>query len=259
MKNKKRGQVAIWVILGIILLASILLFFFLRGGPGIDKYPTVDDVFDVETYLSQCVRENVDEVVDIMLPQGGFVAPENYVYFDNTNIEYLCENIGFYEPCISQHPMLLNEMEQEIKSYVEPRVNDCLAQMGGAFEDRGADVVFADSLDPRIEVDLGDDKISLIVEKKMTISKEGEVRTFDKFNAVVKSPAFNLASIASEIAAQEAVYCYFEFVGYSILYPRYKVTKFAMSEPTEIYTIEDGQSGKKMNIAIRGCAIPPGF
>ena len=37
------------------------------------------------------------------------------------------------------------------------------------------------------------------------------------------------------------------------------IKPFTMSEPTTIYQITDTKSGKFMNIAIRSCAIPPGF
>jgi hypothetical protein len=255
----KRGQATIWIILAIILVATILIFFFFESGPGIDVPFGEEGTYDVESFMKQCVREHVDDVVEIMLPRGGFVNPGNSVYFDETNIEYLCQNIGFYEPCINQHPMLLNEMKQEIDDYLEPKLDECLEIMTDEFQKRGTEVIFADSSDPEVEVSFGNDRIFLEIEKKMTVAKGEDVRTFERFNIEITSPVYNLANIAVEIASQEATYCYFEYVGYSILYPRYKIKKYAMSIPTKIYTIEDSRSGEIMNIAVRGCAIPPGF
>jgi hypothetical protein len=256
---KKIGQATIWILLAIILVATMLIFFFFNRAPRIEVPYGEEGTYDVESFITQCVREHVDDVVDIILPQGGFVNPENSVFFDETNIEYLCENIGFYEPCINQHPMLLNEMKLEIENYIEPRVKDCLDIMEDEFQKRGAEVIFADSKEPEVEVDFGEDRVFLDVKKKMTITKEEDIRTFERFEIEIANPLYNLASIAIEIASQEATYCYFEYVGYSILYPRYKITKYTMSEPTKIYTIKDTKSGKMMNIAVRGCAIPPGF
>ena len=62
-----------------------------------------------------------------------------------------------------------------------------------------------------------------------------------------------------EISNQEAKYCYFEYVGYMLLYPKMDIEKFAMSDSTKIYTLKDKKSDKEMNIAIRSCAIPPGI
>jgi len=60
------------------------------------------------------------------------------------------------------------------------------------------------------------------------------------------------------IAGYEARYCYFDYAGYSLNYPRYKVTAHEMSEPTTIYMINDTDTGKYLMTAVRGCAIPPG-
>ena len=91
------------------------------------------------------------------------------------------------------------------------------------------------------------------------MEKNGQTMKYNEFNADIKSPLYNLAKIAIEIASQQAKFCYFEYVGYMILYPRYSIDVFAMSDSTKIYSIEDRESGKKLNIAIRSCAIPPGI
>ena len=93
----------------------------------------------------------------------------------------------------------------------------------------------------------------------MTIKNNEETRDFEKFDFQFSSPIFNLANIAIEIADQEAKYCYFEYVGYSIIYPRYQISLFTMSDSTRIYTIKDTKTKKEMNIAIRGCALPQGL
>ena len=127
-KINRRGQVALWVILGVILAASVLLFFALTREPTITRPLQGDVSFDVQSYLQECVGEHVEEAVGTMLPQGGFITPRNPVYFDNTYIEYLCENVGLYEPCINQHPMFMYDLKKEIKEYLldELRMRRCL-------------------------------------------------------------------------------------------------------------------------------------
>ena len=126
------------------------------------------------------------------------------------------------------------------------------------FERKQGDVAF-DSSPPLVSVDFGRDKIFITVEKETTVTKLGESNTFDSFDFEINSPLYNLATIAMEIADQEAKYCYFENVGYGVVYPRYNIEVFRMSDSTKIYTIRDTKSGEVMNIAIRGCAIPHGL
>ena len=152
--------------------------------------------------------------------------------------------------------MLLNDMKLEIKNYIEPRVDSCFVELKSELEKRRSEVTL-NNMD--IEVALGSERVYVDIDREMIISKLGEANRFDNFDAEVQSPSYDLGSIAMEIASQEAQYCYFEYVGYMILYPDFKITKTPMSDSTIIYSILHKKSGKEMNIAIRGCAIPPGL
>jgi hypothetical protein len=257
--NSKSGQAMIWIILGVVLAASILLFFVITREPTIIRPPSSDVSFDAESFLDECTSKYVNEAVNIMLPQGGFLKPRNPVYFNNTKIEYFCENVGLYDGCVNQHPMLIYDLETEIKNYLKEngRMIKCLDEMKREFSDRGADI--SAPLSPTVGVELDYDKVIVHLEDEMKITKLGETRTIKEFRIEVKSPLYDLALIANEIASQEAKYCHFEYVGYNVLYPKYKVSKYAMSQPIRIYTILDKKSGKEMNIAIRSCAIPAGY
>jgi hypothetical protein len=253
----RRGQLAVWVIVAVILVASILLFLLIDRKVGLLTPGEGEATFDVESYIGSCSNRLVKDVTDSMLPQGGFVKPNNTVMFNNINIEYICENVGFYEPCIQQHPLLIREMENEIKANIFSDVNDCFDKMKSEFESRGSKVNFRS--DMNLDVDLQKDKVVLNIKRKVEITKNDETRSGESFVITIPNPTYNLARIAAEIADQEAKYCNFEFVGYNIIYPRYQIKKYSLSNPTDVYTIIDLHSGKQMNIAIRGCAVPAGI
>lgn len=257
MAEKVRAQIAIWVVVAVVLVASIILFFLIQKQIIVTTPGGSEATFDVESYIKTCSSGFVNEVVDKMLPQGGFVSPKNTVKFNDINIEYTCKNSGFYKPCIQQHPMLITEMENEIKNTIFSEVDKCFLEMESSFKKRGSQVSL--DRDMNLNVDLQQDKIILNIQRKIKIERNDETRRGEFYNVEIPSPAYNLAKIAAEISDQESRYCYFEFVGFGILYPRYEVKKFQMSEPTKIYTIKDLRSGKEMNIAIRSCAIPAGI
>lgn len=254
-KNIK-GQVSIWVVVAIVLLGSVIIYFMIDRNSRISREGEGEAVFDVQSYLESCSRDFVEEIVDEMLPQGGLVVPENYATFNDLKVEFICKNNGYYEPCIQQHPLLIREMENEIKNYTEDKIEECFDEMVEEFTRRGSEV----SMNPNMEynVELDEDKITLDIKREMRIVKDGESRRGEQYIIEIKNPVYNLGRIAAEIADQEARFCYFEFVGFSILYPRYEVDKYTMSETTHVYTIRDLQSQKEMNIAIRGCAIQVG-
>ena len=252
--NNKRGQVAIFVIVAIIIVILILLFFFLRGEKKPISKKTIEN--DPRSFIDSCVKENVNEVVDKILPLGGFIKPWHSKLYNNLNITYLCYNIGNYHPCLNEHPMLMNEIKNEIKEYIEPRISQCFDLYKFEMEKRDVKVL----LNPmKLDVDFGPSRIYIDIERKVSIFNKDEKYSLDNFNIDIISPLYDMTRIAMEIASQEAKYCYFEYVGYMILYPKFKIKVFPMSYSTKIYTIIDKNSKKEMNIAIRSCAIPAGF
>jgi len=263
MLKDKKAQIAIWVVLALVLAGSIILFFTLGRGPKLVGPGDAGVVFDEEAYITSCVNDIVEESLDAILPRGGFKIPLNSRNFNDTKlgelvqVEYICENRGFYYPCIQQHPMLLNEMKAEIRKDIAPRISGCFDSFKEEVENAQGNVIFDSPLD--IEVYLEPDRIFIDVKRDVRITKQEETRRFRGVRVETISPVYNLAVLAMEIASQEADYCYFEYVGYKTFYPRYTVKKYVLSDYTRIYTLIDTETDEHMNIAVRSCAIPPGL
>ena len=254
MKLNKRGQIAIWVILAILIIVGIILLFLTRGKLIPEAEEKVEE--DPRGYIDNCVRKNVNDAIDIMLPQGGAIKPEHSKLYKNINVSYLCYNRGNYYPCVNEHPLLIKEMSEEIKIYIEPRVEQCFEDYKREMNKRNVEV----SLEPMtIGVELAPERVYVDIDRKVSISQKGESYSLNEFNIEIINPVYNLARVAMEIASQEAEYCYFEYVGYMILYPEFKINLDTMSDSTKIYIIKDKKSSKEINIAIRSCAIPPGL
>lgn len=236
----------------LILAAVILVFLAIRRPASI----SITEESDPKSFISRCARDSINEAADLMLMQGGFVSPENFKLYQNAKITYLCENIGNYLPCISQHPMLLNEMKKEIENYITPKLDSCFSQLKTELEKRNNQVEINQM---NLDISLAPNRISSSIQRKLTITKNSETRAFENFDTEVISPLYDLALIAMEIANQEAKYCYFEYLGYMILYPRFHIEKTSLSDSTKIYKIKDTHSSKELVIATRSCAIPPGI
>lgn len=252
--QNKRGQIAIFAIIAVVIVAMILIIFFMMKGnkPG----TTLSDQSDPTKYIKDCTKKATEDTVKAMLPQGGFVSPSNYKLWDDKKVSYLCLNMGNYLPCISQHPMFLNEMKQEIKQSIIPQIESCYVSLRSELEKRQNSVEFGPM---SVEVSFGPERIFVDVSRNMKITKEDDTRTYNQIKTEIINPIYDLGLVAIEIAANEAKYCYFEYVGYMVLYPRFDIRKTAMSDSTKIYSITHKKSQNTMNIATRGCAIPAGF
>lgn len=253
----KRGQVAIWVILAIVLVGTILLFLFFRNGS--ETVGVIDRATPTEAteFIRDCAGDNVIETVDLMLPRGGFVQPKNFVRFDGTDIEYLCQTTQYYEPCVQQHPVLLKEMEKEIGERVYNKIDECFDEMQREFSKRHAKISYLSPLEVGVRIVPG--KIVLDLDRDAVIENENGKQTVKNFEVSFSNAAFELANIGLEIAAQQAKYCYFETAGYSLTYPRYRVTLYnGMPDSSKIYTINDSRTNQFMRIAVKSCVIPEG-
>lgn len=254
MITNQRGQMMVWVIVAIVIVVSIGVLLLAGGKKKIDTF--IQETYDLEPYIERCARQETREVLTQMMPQGGFVKPVNYKSYREVNVTYLCENTGNFEPCINQHPLLIEEMRRELTRELEDRIDSCFLDAKDLVEERGNEISM-EAL--AFEVDLGPGQVQLDISRKVTIRDRGTTRTSEQFDVTVIHPAYDLAFVAQEIASQEAKYCYFEYVGYMILYPQFDIQKIALSDSTKIYTITDVSSKELMHIAIRSCAIPGGL
>ncbi len=250
----KRGQMMIWVIVAIVIIVSIGVLLLAGDKKKIDTF--VQETYDLEPFIERCARQGVRETLQVMLPQGGFVEPRNYKEHRGKNVTYLCENVGNFEPCINQHPMLLEEIRGELKRELAARIDSCFLDMESAFEKRNMDIVLGAQT---VEVSLGPGQVRVDITRPVTLRDRGTERTYGSFEATIAHPAYDLARVAMEIASQEASYCYFEYVGYMMLYPQFDIQKTTLSDATKIYTIKETSSEEVMHLAVRSCAIPPGL
>jgi len=250
MKNK--GQIALWVIVAALLVAAILLTYLVQRGPPVIEVKE----FGVESYMQGCAIDAVNEAVDKMLPQGGFLAPENYVIYNSTKIEYLCENPGFFKTCRNQHPMLINEMKKEIESYIKPVIKQCFENKKKEIAGKGGTM---ETGEMNLSVSMAPGRVFVNILQDTKITMNEQTSTFNEFDAEVINPIYDLGNAAIDIANSEAKYCSFQYLGYMAVYQDLDIKVIRLSSQNKIYLIEDKNSGRILNIAIRSCAIPTGI
>jgi len=254
IKNKK-SQVTIFIIIAILFIVGIMLFFFLMRVKKIN----IEQQLSPNSYIESCVRDAVDESVNIMLPQGGYISPKNYILYENNKIAYLCYNKNYYHGCINQEPNYIKHLEEEIADYITPKINECFYSLKSELEKRKNQVEIGEL---KIEVKVVPNRIEVEIDTDFKVSKNEVSDKYKEFKIRKISPLFELADIAREIANQEAKYCNFEYLGFMLFYPKFNIDKKSIGQgetASKIYIIEDRLTRKKLNIAIRSCAIPPGL
>jgi hypothetical protein len=250
-ENLKRGQVTIFIILGLIIVVGLIFIFTLRKPVKIEVY----DENNPQSYIEQCTRDAVQEAIDILSPQGGDINPSGSVKYDGIDRVYLCYNNDFYKRCINQRPLFVEHLEREITNFITPKVADCFKVLEMKLEKRydieTSNMKLVTRLYPR--------QITVEIDKKFKMTREDNVINIQKFRMNMIHPLFNFAEIGMEIANQQAQYCHFDDLGFMILHPSFDVKSIKTGESDNIYTITERATNQQFTFATRSCLLPPGF
>lgn len=248
----KKGQIAIFAIISLMLVASIAVVFLMFSSPEL----ITGSEFEPQRFIDSCIRESIRQKTDLMLIQGGFADPTDYKIYNDTKVTYLCKNINYYEPCIVQYPLYVSAVEQELENQIRPDIEGCFIELEDELRRRNYQVQGGEmDLDASFKPGV----VEVNIERDFSYSREEESRRFDSFTSSINNPLYELTHVANEIVFQEGQFCYFEYLGYSLLYNQFDIRKTTMSDSTRIYTIKHKPTGGKMMMAIRGCATPHGL
>lgn len=247
-KNKK-AQLSIFIIMAIVIVIALIALFFFRKDIRSWISPT-----GAQDYIKDCTQQAVGDVLPRMEVQGGSLEPENYLLYEDNKVDYTCYTEDYYKTCVMQKPFLKQDIEQEISSYIEPRVRSCFEKVAGQLERSGSVVSVKDI---KVETSLVPNSIVVNIKAPTTIKKEGAIK-YDNFKTNIKSEIYDLVMIASSISNYEARYGDSDTRTYMMYYPDIKVEKIER-DMGRVYILTHKPSNEKFMFASRSIAWPAGY
>ena len=253
MENKigRKGQVTIFVIVGIMVVISILGLIFLMNRGGETLSPGDLSPRDI---VGACVRDAVMDSIDKMMMNGGEALASQAISYKGEEWNYLCYQADFYQGCYNIHPMLELQIEREIEMDTSVAVQSCFNSMREDFEDRGFDVSGGPT---EYSIDLLPGYVAISLVKDIEVSGEGGSQAFSDFGVEAQSPIYDLVRVSREIVNSESQFCNFEYNGYMLLYPEYDIRRIDYRD-SKMYRVIDRRSGAEFKFAVRSCAFAPG-
>jgi hypothetical protein len=248
----KYGQITIFVILGVVIVTVISLLLILRTKIPSEKQ---QDYMNPDSYIKKCMRDSVSEAISLISEQGGYTNPENYINYNSSTVGFTCYYRNYYRPCIMQTPQLISNVRTEIENYTKPRIDFCFTELKTELEKRNYEFQIEKG---NFSVELVPGKINMNSETRITLTKNQETKNFNGFKEIIIDPVYDFSFIAQEISSQESEFCYFDYLGFMILYPRWKIQKQDIDGQYKVYTILEKKSGRKFVFAVRSCALPAG-
>ncbi|MEK6823424.1 MAG: hypothetical protein AABY06_00155 [Nanoarchaeota archaeon] len=244
--NKERGQITIFIIVAIMVIAIVaLLFAFpkLKTAVGFEKLQSP------ENFIQTCLEDTINENVNIISKQGGTLEPSPYILYQDEKIQYLCYNPQKYQACVVQIPFLEKHIEDEIKKSIEDNVNFCFNSLKQTYEDRGYTTNLKKG---EVIVELLPKRIITTMNYEFTFSKEEDIQKREIFRVIVNNNnLYELVAIAQSIMDWEILMGDSFEQNYMDFYTWLKVEKKRPGDDTTIYILTDRNTDDKFKFAIQ--------
>ena len=88
MRKAKRGQVAVWVILAVVIVGVIVVLLLIRRPLSVGPGERV--AFTPQQYLTSCLEPATRPLLEELGKQGGSREPVGFLVYNDTKVPYVC-------------------------------------------------------------------------------------------------------------------------------------------------------------------------
>lgn len=259
MKFKKRGQVTIFIIVAIVIVALILIYI----GTSDNGRKIINQITGAKPPVTEdiksCFENNpkIDLKINTIMSQGGLYNPQNFILHNNTKFEYLCYSDDYLRTCYVQKPLLIRNVEAEISKQIKPEIQDCISEIEDSLRNKGYEVISKPLKD--VYINISADKLKINIKYSLSAKKGSDVVAFESVGFEKNSKAYDLIMISTSIMSSEAVYGDSEIYNLMLLYPNIRIDKTRKDDGSKIYIITERNTKEKFGFAVRSLVYPPGY
>lgn len=230
MENKRimgvYGQVTIFIIIAILIIAAVALFFIFREKVGITKEkPVSPEIATIKNFVEGCIKETSEDGIILVGIQGGyFNLPREHLVLENSEIAY-----AYYNGKNTLTP--ISNMENEINSYIKNSLPFCfeLGNFSGFNITEGK---------IKAESTINKDEILLKVNYPLTIKKGKSTSILDeKYNEEIFVRLGDMHFITQKIINEKLNSNFMDLTYLSEL--GYSISIFPQDNNVFIYSIKD--------------------
>lgn len=247
--KQKRGQVTIFIILALILVAAILFFF-------IYYKPTISNTNAEQLQIEQCIQDELQKPISDLALKAGVQNPQFTAMYMDENITNICYSDEYHKPCVVQQPFLKQTFEENLAKEMQSKIQGCYNSAVADLKSNGYDVTSGE-IQQKIEIVPTGVRVTIIA--PTTIKKDDSAQTMSKpIEVNVKSELYTVLTVANSILQFETSYGDSEVSSFMFYYPQLNVQKIRRDDGTKIYIITD-KKDIKYQFALRSYAWPPGY
>ena len=217
--NYKRGQLTIFVIIAIIIVAGIIVYFLFGGKLRAGEIPSeLEPVFN---FYNGCIEQEARTAIELAGSQGGYIKVPDYL----PGSEYApfssqLNFLGFPVPywyyvsgngLIKEQVPSKRDIEESIAEYVRKRVNECNFD---SFYLQGFSIELGEA-DAKVSIE--DEKVDVDVISDLVVSKGGTGARSKEHNIRVNSKLGKFYNLAREIFKKQKDDAVFDTYGADVL------------------------------------------
>lgn len=221
IKNKY-GQVTIFVIVAIVIVAAVVLFFAFRGRLGLSEVPA--EFVPVYNLYSDCIQQETQRGVGLLGLQGGRIAIGDYqpgsdhspfsshLDFFGSSVEYWYYVTG--NGLVRENSVTKEGMERELEEFLRTRVNDCRFD---EFYQQGFYVNLPEDDEVSVDVNILDDRVVVQVDSNVVSYREDATARKANHEVEVSSKLGTLYDEARKVYSKEIQESFLENYGVDVL------------------------------------------
>lgn len=259
MVMHKRGQITVFVILGILIVAVLGLIFYLynlRTVPEVEKISGFDfsRTEVLKNYIEGCIEKAGNEALNLVGKQGGEINPGFYKPYFDSKVSYLCYT-NSYSACYNKKPFLHQYIEKELTQYVNQKISVCLSSLDKELKNRGysfekGTFILSTKINPY--------SVIISLNYPLTITKGTSKISINNFTKLFNIPLGRLIEVAEDIVNNEinSPLGFFSYQTYIILQNGEIQIERDIIEKTEIYIVTMRNKNYKFQFAIQNYPKP---
>lgn len=249
--NNKRGQVTIFVIIGIVLVILVGLGYYLYDVKGLGIAPQTflgNEMQPVEENALNCIASVSGNVLDDLGLRGAFLSPDSYLLYKGDMVTYLCSDVAG-DGCLN-HLRTKKQIEDEIESAITMGMNECVDKtLVGSFL-KSYDYNFGEI---STNVDILNDRVLINVNYPVTMTKGGVTQTLDPLKVDRDDiPLGGMYDVVYDILQKRSLGEDFETIPYMLENRGEFEIQVDKPYPDEVYIIKPKAKDYTLQFAIEG-------
>lgn len=253
----KRGQVTIFIILGIVIVAAVAfaVLYFTGKTPSIVKTSTSDPNMFLTTCLQDSIKQSINQTAftggdgalttSFHLP--GTVNPTqiSYLCYTNNNSGGMCSNLYMLFPYFE------DSMHSNLESDVQACYNSLITNLGNQND-------ILENNYHNFTVNVEQTRVVLEINADISTRKKNSdtgSQRYHSFKVEVSSQVYGLLQTVNDVLNNVAMTCILDsrLLGN---YAGYNINSHATANQSTIYTVNDINTGEQFNFATRTCVVP---